>query len=198
MVQLSETTLSEREIEFNATDVHFLGPKLTLLDCTLRVRARAKNFIVPGMRMINGRFEILSNLIDIQFDNAHFEGVTFTGKYSGIDFGSWDDSAQASIRDCDFSGAIMNGSRFRSTDISTIKLPAWPGFIIKNPIAAANYVMNHKWPENLGVVLEVTCDEEPSCSGTADNAQILADADGISLTEMRELLEPIPGMTIID
>jgi hypothetical protein len=45
--------------------------------------------------MTGGRFEIKSNLSDIQFDQAKFDRVKFLGRFSGIDFGWYDNSDPA-------------------------------------------------------------------------------------------------------
>jgi hypothetical protein len=82
--------------------------------------------------------------------------------------------------------------------MATIKLPSWPCFSIPDPVRIASWVRAHKWPANLETVLEIASDVEPGCSASVDNAQILADADGMTLAEMRELLAPIPGILIVD
>jgi hypothetical protein len=198
MVQYRDTTLTGKNIDFNNTDMHFLGPNLILNDCNLTVKSKQKGFGVIGFQMNGGCFEIKSNLRDFQFDQAKFENVKFLGLLCGIDFGWWDSSEPGSIKNCDFTEATFQSCRFLSTEMTTIKLPSWPHFSIPDPARLATWVKQHKWPDNLDVVLEVATDIEPGCSAAVDNAQILADADGISLAEMRELLAPIPGIVITD
>lgn len=198
MVQFRDTTLTGKDIEFNNTDMHFLGPNLTMKDCALVVKSKKKGFGVVGFEMIGGRFEIKSNLSDLQFDQAKFDGVKFLGHFSGIDFGWWDNSEPGWIKNCDFTEVTFQACRFLSTDMATIKLPRWPNFSIPDPKRLASWVKEQKWPYNLDIALEVATDIEPGCSAAVDNAQILADADGISLAEMRQLLSSIPGIVIID
>jgi hypothetical protein len=198
MVQYRDTTLENETIELNSKDVHFLGPSLNLVNCNILINARSKNFIIRDVHIIGGRFERLGGFTDIQFDGVQFENVKFVGYFSGIDFGWWDKSEPGWIKNCDFTEATFQACRFLSTDMATIKLPHWPHFSIPDPKRLAAWVKERKWPDNLDVILEVATDVEPGCSAAVDNAQILADADGISLAEMRELLAAIPGIEIID
>jgi hypothetical protein len=198
MVQFRDTVLTGKDIEFNNTDMHFLGPDLTLNDCNLTIKSSQKGFGVIGFQMNGGSFEIKSRLRDFQFDQARFENVKFLGHFCGIDFGWWDNSEPGWVKNCDFTEATLDACRFLNTDMSTIKLPLWPNFSIPDPSSRASWVRERKWPPNLESHLEVATDHAPGCSASADNAQILADADGITLSEMRELLSTIPGVIIQD
>jgi hypothetical protein len=198
MVQFRDTLLTGKDIEFNNTDMHFLGPNLILKDCNLIIKSKKKGFGVVGFEMTGGSFEIKSNLSDIQFDQAKFEGVKFLGCFSGIDFGWYDSSEPGWIKNCDFTGATLDACRFLNTDMATIALPRWPMFSIPDPVRIASWVRARKWPSNLETVLEIASDVESGCSASVDNAQMLADADGVSLAEMRALLDPVPGIVIVD
>jgi hypothetical protein len=200
MVQFRDTILTGKDIEFNNSDMHFLGPNLVLVDCTLSIKSKRKGFGIIGFQMKGGQFEIVSHLTDIQFDQVQFENVKFKGRFSGIDFGWWDSSEPGSIKNCDFSEATLDACRFLNTDMSTIKLPHWPIFQIPDPLRLAAWVREHKhkWPPKLAIALDVATDIEPGCSASVDNAQMLADADGVSLAEMRAVLAPIPGIVIVD
>jgi hypothetical protein len=198
MVQYRDTTVSGETIEFNNKDMHFLGPNLVLVDCHLIVNSARKGFNVSGFRMSGGTFEIASKLTDTQFDRVQFESVSFAGHFSGIDFGWWDDSEPGSIRDCDFSNATMQACRFLGAELSGITLPRWPHFAIPDPRRLASWVKTQTWPLKLDIMLEVATDVDPGCAAAVDNAQRLADADSISLDDMRALLEKIPGVMIRD
>ena len=198
MVQFRDTILTGKDIEFNNSDMHFLGPNLVMVDCKLSIKSKRKGFGVVGFHMKGGQFEIVNYLADMQFDQAQFEDVKFKGRFSGIDFGWWDNSETGWIKNCDFTEATLDACRFLSTDMSTIKLPRWPIFHIPDPIRLASWVSERKWPPKLAIALEVATDIEPGCSASVDNAQMLADADGIGLAEMRELLSTIPGIVIQD
>lgn len=198
MVQYREKKIENETIDLNAEDVHFLGPKLEFINCNIAIKARAKNFIIRDVKITGGSFERVAGFTDMQFDRVQFEDVKFKGRFSGIDFGWWDNSETGWIKNCDFTEATLDACRFLSTDMSTIKLPHWPIFHIPDPIRLASWVSERKWPSKLAIALEVATDIEPGCSASVDNAQMLADADGISLAEMRELLSTIPGIVIQD
>jgi hypothetical protein len=199
MVQYRDTVIEGKTIELNSTDVHFLGPNLSFINCHFFIKAKSKNFIIRDVKITGGSFERIAGFTDMQFDRVQFENVKFKGRFSGIDFGWWDSSESGSIKNCDFSEATLDACRFLRTDMSTIKLPNWPIFHIPDPLRLAAWVREHKhkWPPKLAIALDVATDIEPGCSASVDNAQMLADADGIALSEMHQLLIQIPGVVIV-
>lgn len=176
--------------------LHGLGPNLILNNCTLNVKVGSGGIIYSGVALNNCIFNQCVPLKNEQFDRVHWDGVKMTGHYSGCDFGNWDDPAQGSIRNCDFSAATMDSLRFINADAENIALPGWPYFALVEPNTALEYVRSQTWPRRLGIALDIMADNDPRCAMVVDSAVRLAEKDGISVDEVRSLIANIPGLRI--
>lgn len=58
--------------------------------------------------------------------------------------------------------------------------------------------MSRVWPEGIGLLLNIYTDEDPECVANISDAQILADEKKMPLSELRSILEAIPGVEITD
>ncbi|MCA6064827.1 pentapeptide repeat-containing protein [Thalassolituus marinus] len=173
-----------------------LGPGLILNDCTVDSRVSSEHVIIAGLTMTGGNFNQHVELRDFHFENAHLEYVTFTGEFVGCDFGDWDDISISSIKNCNFENCKLDGVRFLNSDMDTITLPGWPHFHIRFPEKCKPNIGFKNLPRKLGITLEVYFDEEPECSAIVGNAQRLAEDNGISLGEIREMLSCIDGVDV--
>ena len=90
-------------------------------DLVIKLSANAVG--IQSLRMEGGRFEQKKQLTNIQLNTCHFDGVTFTGSFSGVDFGWWNDDEDASIKNCDFSNAQLKGVSFLQRKYRTARLP---------------------------------------------------------------------------
>lgn len=196
-IDLRDTEIRDETIVFEpGTTLHGLGPNLILENCTLDVKVGGGGIIYSGVTLRNCTFNQRVPLKNEQFDRVHWDSVRMTGHYSGCDFGNWDDPSKGSVRNCDFSAAVMDGIRFINIDPDSITLPLWPHFALVKPSAALDYVRSQSWPRRIGVALDIMADNDPRCSMVVDNAKRLAEKDGISIEEVRSLITNIPGLRI--
>ena len=118
--------------------------------------------------------------------------------FVGCDFGDWDSIENSSIESCDFSDAELDGCRFLNCNVGDMLFPHWPCFVIANPGDALSYVISRKWPGKIGMLLRIYTDTDAQCVAVSGDAGRMAAKNGISLDEMRDLLESIPGIRISD
>lgn len=197
-MRLNNVQLSNQEIKLTGDEVHALGPGLILTRCDVISDGDFNSLIVAGMTMVGGRFIQEAVLTNFHFAYAHFLGIKFSGSYSGCDFGDWDAVEKASIEECDFTDANLDGCRFLNCDVQTIKFPKWPGFTIINPAAALSHVSSFQWPERLGSLMFIYADNDPECSAICGDAERIAKKYGLGLDELRDLLVLVPGIQILD
>jgi hypothetical protein len=147
----------DREIEnerLELTDkgsIYFLGRNLTLKNCTLVLKVSARRLFIDGVRFINCTFEVKQELKNHQdWVFAALERCRFKGRFSGCDFGRWPSYPgaweRATIKDCDFTEARLDGCRFHGCDPATLRFPKWPCFTILDPIARSDELNRIRWP----------------------------------------------------
>jgi hypothetical protein len=190
--------LSDRVIDLDATEVHTLGPNLKLERCTIHSHCTTRSLIASDTQMLGGSFNQKKVLRNYPFDRVIFQGVKFTGKYVGCDFGSKSRDLQGQAVDCDFSEARVHDSSVYDCPPDRIGFPMWPRFSIAHPRDARAYVMSQEWPSRLGTAMDVYTDVSPRCTAVFGDASELAKECGIGEAELRARLEKIPGIVIID
>ena len=148
--------------------LYFLGPNLTLRNCTVVLKVSARNLIVIGARFIDCSFEVKQELKNHQqWIKASLKGCRFKGRLSGCDFGHWPEYGKepeyqlGSIEDCDFSEARMDGCRIMGSDPRTLRFPKWPCFTILDPISRAPELLSVKWPGLFGEVVVANLHKRP-------------------------------------
>lgn len=198
-MKLSYQILMGERLLLSNLEVHSLGPELTLQNCEIYSDCEEAALIPSGVRMSGGRFIQQDRALrDFHFEHVHFDGVKFEGAYEGVDFGDWDTPQKSSIVSCDFTLARLDGCRFLNCDIHTILLPKWPCYTIVDLPTARSFVLARQWPTKIALYLDVDTDNDPECVAISGDAARLARKAGITLDELRGLLQPIPGMLIID
>lgn len=195
-MKIRDQSLNSKVLELDASGTSVLGPGLILINCTVDCWVSEEAIVMTGLTMAGGNFNQYVELRDFHFENARFEGVTFSGEFVGCDFGDWDDISTSSIKNCNFEGCKLDGVRFLNADMDTIALPKWPHFYIRFPGKCKPIIGFKNLPKKLGVTLSVYFDEEPECSAIVGNAQRLAEDNGISLDDIREMLSGIEGVEI--
>ncbi|HYO54339.1 hypothetical protein [Archangium sp.] len=146
--------------------LYFLGPNLTLRNCTLILKVSARNLFFDGVRFLNCTFEVKQELKNHQqWVFASLKGCRFKGRLSGCDFGHWPGYSEGwehgAIEDCDFSEARLDGCRFMGCDPRTLKFPKWPCFTILEPIRRAPELRSVKWPGEFGDVVVENLHKRP-------------------------------------
>lgn len=190
---LKNTVISGGVVGLDPDRIVIFGPGLVLEDCDFISDENAGGMGFRGMEMKGGRFVQTGKLKDFQFERVRFSGVSFSGDFLGCDFGNWDEPAAGAVADCDFSNATMHHCRFINCDVDSIRFPAWPCFVIRDPAKARDAVNSGSWPRTLGRALDIYSDVDPECVAAVGNAEVLAAGDGLSLDEVLELLTNVPG-----
>ncbi|AXA90576.1 pentapeptide repeat-containing protein [Massilia sp. YMA4] len=198
-MKVHDTVVTGQQLTLSNLDVNILGPGATLERCDVYSDCASAALVMAGLDMRESSFTQQHRaLIEARFKKAHFSGVTFRGSFTDCDFGDWDAPVRPHVANCDFSEAKLDGCRFLHCDIDTIKFPKWPGFTLTHPILARDFVLSRKWPVKVGVILDIYTDNDSECVAIAGDAARLARKAGITLDELRDLLQPIPGMLILD
>ncbi|OJH36589.1 pentapeptide repeat-containing protein [Cystobacter ferrugineus] len=161
---LENIVFRDREIEnerLELTDkgsLYFVGPNLTLTNCTLVLKVPARNLALQGVRFVNCTFEVKQELKKKQqWVLASLKGCRFKGNLSDCDFGHWPGYApgweHGSIEDCDFSEARLDGCRIMGCDPSTVRFPKWPCFTILDPVRNSRALRSATWPGRFGRIV---------------------------------------------
>ncbi len=195
-VNIENKILDNERLEFHPGIVYFLGPDLTLKNCTLVLRASARNLVIPHARFIGCNFEVKKELKNLWWEHAILEGCRFTGRLSGNDFGAWPDSRwPGHIRDCDFSSAWLDGCRFLACDTSTLRFPSWPCFTLLNPIQRARELSAAPWPGDIGPIAMSDFDQDPPTTmAITYSAPALAKRYGTTPEAIKATLEKLDGV----
>ncbi len=200
MVGYRDTTIKDETIvlDKHPEDLYqFLGPNLILKNCTLVIKLSANALGIQTLQMEGGRFEQKKQLTNVQLNTCHFDGVTFTGSFSGVDFGWWNDDKDASIKNCDFSHAKLKGVRFLQTDLSTIVLPEAPGFSFTiNKKHLSEFQIPEEWPRKLKSYVRTAANSVDGCSLVAYDAHDIAKSSKTTPEYVLECLSEVPGFKL--
>jgi hypothetical protein len=205
---LTKVFYADREIvneRLELTDkgsLYFLGPDLTVRNCTLVLKVSARNLLINGgARFIDCTFEVKQELKNHQqWVFASLEGCRFKGRLSGCDFGHWPGYARGwehgAIEDCDFAEARLDGCRFHGCDPSTLRFPRWPCFTILDPIRRATELRRVKWPGTFGeIVVEDLHDDPPSTRAVTFFAPAEAKRNETTPAELKAAIEKLDFIT---
>jgi hypothetical protein len=200
---LENVIIENKEIEderFEVMDkdsLYFLGPNLTLRNCTVVLKVPARRLHIHGVRFIDCAFEVKQELTNHQdWIRASLEGCRFKGRLSGCEFGHWPEYGSepayelGSINDCDFTEARLDGCRFHGCDPRTIQFPRWPCFTILDPIRHAPDLNSVRWPELFGgVIIENLPRHPPSTTALTYHAPSVAKRMETTEEELRAVIE---------
>jgi len=155
LIQFSDREITgERLVLDSKTELYYLGHHLTLRNCTVVVRVSARSLVIAKVHFIDCAIDVKRELVNFSWTHASLAGCRFKGRMSGADFGYWRESAasweEASISDCDFTGARLDCCRFHRCDTRTLKLPRWPCFTILDPIGNNWKLRSVEWPGTFG------------------------------------------------
>ncbi len=200
---LENVLVADREIaneRFEVTDkdsLYFLGPNLTLRNCTVVLKVSARRLHLLGARFIDCSFEVKQELKNHQsWVGASLKGCRFKGRFSGCDFGHWPEYGSepwyqhGSIEDCDFTEARLDGCRIMGCDPATIRFPKWPCFTFLDPIRRAPELRGVKWPGLFGSVIVDELHTQPAPTQSLTYyAPVLAERLEAPLEEIRAVIE---------
>ncbi|WNG44644.1 pentapeptide repeat-containing protein [Archangium minus] len=172
---LENVLIEDREIaneRLELTDknsLYFLGPNLSLRNCTVTLKVSARNLIIVGARFIDCTFEVKQELKNHQqWVKASLKGCRFKGRLTGCDFGHWPDYGtgweHGAIEDCDFTEARLDGCRIMGSDPATIRFPKWPCFTLLDPIGRARELNSVQWPGGFRPIIVEGQYRDPPCT----------------------------------
>ncbi|QRK04779.1 hypothetical protein JQX13_31725 [Archangium violaceum] len=169
-VLFENTEIENERLELMDKEAHyFLGPNLTMKNCTLVLKVSARRLFFDGARFINCTFEVKQELKNHQqWLAASLKGCRFKGLLSGCDFGHWPEYMSlpgfqhGAIEDCDFTEARLAGCRVHGCDINTLRFPKWPCFTFLDPIGRAPELRSVKWPGSFGDIVVDNLHTHPS------------------------------------
>ncbi len=196
-VNLQDKVIENERLELHPGTVWFLGPRLTLKNCTLVLRVPARDLVIPQARFIGCTLEMKKEMKNYRwYSDAFFKDCRFTGRYSGNDFGRWPTTPQeGGMEDCDFSEASLDASRFIGCDVSTLRFPRWPCFTILDPPRRSRELRAMAWPGDIGpIVIGGFAQDPPSTVAVTYSAPALAKRSGTTPEAIRATLEKLDGV----
>jgi uncharacterized protein YjbI with pentapeptide repeats len=190
----------DREIEGERLELtdkegnYYLGPNLTLRDCTVVTRVTAGWLHIRPTRFIDCTIQVKQELKNHDWSSAFLKGCRFTGRLTGCDFGRrlpdhWPGRENGFIEDCDFSEARLDGCRFHGCDTRTLRFPPWPCFTILDPIGRSRELNSVEWPGRFGILMEGLYDQPPSSVAETWYAPSIARRLGTTPEELRAVIE---------
>lgn len=151
MNHLQQQTLEDAELILTSKEHNYWGPDLVLKGCRIMLQTSARALTMRNVKFLDCQFEAKKKLVNFKMWCAtELQGCSFVGRFEGNDFGHWPEQhPDGSVKDCDFSGAVLDGCRFIDCDIESIKLPAWPCFTILYPHQRQAELESTAWPGEL-------------------------------------------------
>ncbi|WP_224372770.1 pentapeptide repeat-containing protein [Hyalangium versicolor] len=196
MIQFRDREIANEQLVLDSrTELHYLGPTLTLRNCTLIVKVPAKALVVSRTRLIDCSIEVARVLKNFSWDRAHFSGCRFKGRYLGNGFGNLEGTAEGSIVDCDFTDALLDETRFLNCDARTMSFPPWPGLTILDPVGRAAELVALPWPGELRDFFQWYGEERPASTAAVTYfVPDLAKRNGTTPEAIKAVLEQLDGV----
>jgi hypothetical protein len=193
----SREIVGER-IELTKGPIYWLGPDLTLRDCTVVISAAGRSLVPMSGRFINCTIQAKGELKTVRWAPLRFNGCRFKGRFTGNDFGFREDEIDkwkvGGIEDCDFSEARLEGCRFFNCDMTSIRLPRWPCFTFLDARRHAAELARRAWPGSFDSVIRTVCAPPNGTVASAWHAPTIAKKSDTTVEELRAALETAPGI----
>jgi Pentapeptide repeats (8 copies) len=188
-------------LELPKGPLYWLGPNLTLRDCTLVISVASRWLTLMSGQFIDCSIQAKSELKNKRWARMNFKGCRFKGRFRGNDFGFVEDDLDkwrlGGIENCDFSEAMLDGCRFYNCDMSTIRLPRWPCFTFMDPVRRAAELAREAWPGSFGpVIIEGLSTQEASVVALTYHAPSVAERRGTTAEALRAVLERVPSVVM--
>jgi hypothetical protein len=185
----------------NKEAIYWLGPNVTLRDCTLVTHISARWLHLVSGSLIDCAIHAKSQLKGLPWTAMKLKGCRFKGRFAGNEFGFREDGdareRAGGIEDCDFSEAQLQGCGFYNCDMSTIRLPRWPCFTFLNPLGHVAELRQNAWPGRVGrVTIEVVCESPTGTVAVTWHAPTVAEKMDTTVEELRAALERVPGVVM--
>jgi hypothetical protein len=186
--------------ELTKGPIYWLGPDLTLRDCTVVISATGRSLVPMSGQFINCTIQAKGLLKGVVWAPMKLKGCRFKGRFGGNDFGFradlFDREKAGGIEDCDFSEAHLNGCRFFNCDMSTIRLPLWPCFSFMEPLGHAAELVHREWPGQFGIIVEGLAKNPVGTVAESWHAPTVAEKMDTTVEELRAALEGVPWVVM--
>jgi hypothetical protein len=188
-------------IELTKGPIYWLGPDLTLRDCTVIISAAGRSLVPMSGQLINCTIQAKGQSKAVVWAQMTLKGCRFKGRFTGHEFGFREGLVDTrrwkpgGIEDCDFSEAQLHGVGFNHCDMSTIRLPRWPCFTFLDPRGHAAQLRQHSWPGRFGrVTVEVACESPEGTVAMTWHAPTAVEKMDTTVEALRAALEGVPGV----
>ena len=177
---------------------YYLGPNLTLRNCTVVTRVSARGLGVRPSRFTDCTFEAKQELKNQDWSEAFLKGCRFIGRLTGCDFGhrlpELPGRENGGIEDCDFTHARLDGCRFHGCDMRTLRLPRWPCFTLLDPLGRSRELSRLEWPGGrVPITLKDPVNEPPSTVAVTLYAPTFV-RSGTTLEDLKTFIEKLDGI----
>jgi len=197
LISLKDRIVQGETVNIDQKDVYFLGPNLTLRDCTIVIAVAGGDLILAASRFENCRIVAKKRLSGVTWHNVFFSGCSFAGTFHGCEFGHTDDADPGGgLERCDFSEATLDTCGFHNVDVAGVSFPTWPGFTVIRPGAHAAAIHAAPWPGKSKVIGEVLAECEPEITAVSYRAREVAKRYGVSEDAIRAAVSTIPDVRL--
>jgi hypothetical protein len=184
--------------ELTKGPIFWLGPDLTLRDCSVVISTSGRSLVPMSGQFINCTIQAKGELKTVRWAPISFSGCRFKGRFTGNDFGFradlFDKEKAGGIEECDFSAARLNGCRFFNCDMKTIRLPLWPCFSFLEPLRHAAELGRREWPGQFGIIIEGLAKNPAGTVAETWHAPTVAEKMDTTVEELRAALEAASGI----
>ncbi|MET0401330.1 MAG: hypothetical protein ABW123_02960 [Cystobacter sp.] len=197
-IHFKDREIVGERLELAKGPLYWLGPNLTLRDCTVIISAARRSLTLMSGQLINCTIQVKGELKTLSWAPMKLKGCRFTGRLGGNDFGCREDLDErrtlGGIEDCDFTEAHLNGCRFFNCDMRTIRLPRWPCFTFMDPRGHAAELGRRAWRGHVGLLVEGLAKNPEGTVAETWNAATMAAKMDTTVEELRAALERAPGI----
>ena len=181
--------------------IYYVGPDSEFRDSQIDIVVPRAGLILVRTRFVGCTIRFKRPMNEFRFDGARFENCRLTGRFSSCDFGRRDDEKdfpayfpEAGIVDTDLSQARLDGCRFINCDLSTVELPRWPCFTIRDPEAMYEHISALPWPAQTRFIVGEPGEDPPNTAGASWDARDVCKQFGGTVEELRAVVAQIPGV----
>jgi hypothetical protein len=142
MINLQNHNFADKKVVIVPDDrlIGHIGPDVRFERCDAKLHATGRDFIFKSpCEFVDCTIRAMKLLRNFQdWTSVRLIGCTLFGRFIGNDFGHWSLEGHGGygidgrVEDCDFSQTLLDGVRFLNVDMSRVKLPGWPHFIVAN------------------------------------------------------------------
>lgn len=192
VIELEDETYEGKSFEFPAR-AEVVISRAGFHDCVFVGHVVARQLTVVKATFSSCKIHWKRALVNKRWLDAAFIKCEFAGSYIGNRFGhpAKDAGKMGSVLDCDFRQAHLDGCDFVGCDMTRIKLPSWPHFVLHEPSSkhqAELLSIRELMPRRLSADLYASASGYAETSAVVWSARRIAEADGISEDEVFNLV----------